>query len=166
MKKTLLIALCSIAVAFAACNKPDEPTPVDLSTYYVGNYLGQFTLTITSMNNSAVSNLNFPIDSIRMDIAKGAEANTITATMFIEDETYQAAGTATAEKADFGVIHLDLDKTEFTLNLDLRLECAPLQNDTLNFTGDFTGHGSAMILGQEQQFSEVSGNVIGNLGKQ
>ena len=165
MKKTLIIALCSLAVMFAACKKPVEPT-VDYTSNYVGNYIGQFSLTITSMNNKPQPSLSFPIDSIRMDIAKGEEANTITATMFIEDEIYQAAGTATAEKADFGTIHLDLDKTEFTLNLDLRLECAPLQNDTLNFTGDFTGHGSAMILGQEQQFSEVSGNVIGNLGKQ
>ena len=74
MKKTLIIALSCLVVLFAACKKkPVEPTPVDYTANYVGNYMGQFTLTITSMNNSAVSNMSFPIDSIKMDIAKGTE---------------------------------------------------------------------------------------------
>ena len=50
MKKTLIIALCSLAVMFAACKKPVEPT-VDYTSNYVGNYIGQFTLSITSMNH-------------------------------------------------------------------------------------------------------------------
>lgn len=171
MKKTLIIALSCLAILFAACHKPDEPTPVDptpvdYTANYVGNYLGQFTLTVTSMNNQPQSSLSFPIDSISMDIAKGTEMNAIMATMHIDNETYQATGTATAEKTDFGSIHLDLDKPDFTLNLDLRLECGPLQKDTLNFTGDFTGHGTIMFMGQEQVFDEMSGNVNGNLGKQ
>lgn len=165
MKKAFLIVLCSIAIVFASCKKPVEPEPIDYSTNYVGNYLGQFTLAITSMNNQATS-LSFPIDSIQMNIAKGAEANTITATMTIDNEAYQAVGTATAEKADFGSIHLDLNKPDFTLNLDLRLESSPIQNDTLNIMGDFAGHGTIMFMGEEQPLNEVSGNVNGKLGKQ
>lgn len=171
MKKGIIIALSCIAIMFAACKKPVEPTPVDptpvdYTSNYVGSYLGQFTLTVVSMNNQAQSNMAFPIDSIRMDIAKGAETNAITATMLIDNETYQATGTATAEKADFGTIHLDLNKPDFSLNLDLGLACAPIINDTLNFTGDFTGQGTIMFWGEEQVLDEVSGTVSGKLGKQ
>ena len=88
MKKTLIIALSCLVVLFAACKKkPVEPTPVDYTANYVGNYMGQFTLTITSMNNSAVSNMSFPIDSIKMDIAKGTETNAITATVTVDNES-------------------------------------------------------------------------------
>ena len=87
MKKTLLIALCSIAVAFAACKKPVEPTPdpVDYTPTYVGNYLGQFDFNITSVNHQAQT-LAFTIDNIGMDIAKGTAFNAITATVTVDNE--------------------------------------------------------------------------------
>ena len=105
MKKTFLIALCSIAIVFASCKKPVEPEPIDYSTNYVGNYLGQFTLAITSMNDQATS-LSFPIDSIRMNIAKGAEANTITATMTIDNKELKVA----ALKEGTVIDHIPSDK--------------------------------------------------------
>ena len=52
MKKTLIIALCCIAVAFASCKKkPVDPTPVDptpsedvnYAPNYVGNYNGSYS---------------------------------------------------------------------------------------------------------------------------
>ena len=75
MKKTLIIALCSLALAFVACKKPVEPTPepVDYAENYVGDYLGQFMFTITSMNSQPMSNMTFPIENIGMLIANGAE---------------------------------------------------------------------------------------------
>ena len=168
MKKTLIIALSCLVVLFAACKKkPVEPTPVDYTANYVGNYIGQFTLSITSMNNSAVSNMSFPIDSIRMDIAKGAEANAITATVTVDNESHQSAGTATAEKADFGTIRLVIDKPDqnYSFNLDLVMEGTKAVSDSLNIVGTFSGNGSANIMGQEQVFNEVSGTINGKLGK-
>lgn len=168
MKKTLIIALSCLVVLFAACKKkPVEPTPVDYTANYVGNYIGQFTLSITSMNNSAVSNMSFPIDSIRMDIAKGAEANAITATVTVDNESHQSAGTATAEKADFGTIRLIIDKPDqnYSFNLDLVMEGTKAVSDSLNIVGTFSGNGSANIMGQEQVFNEVSGTINGKLGK-
>ena len=167
MKKTLLIALCSLAVIFTACKKP-EPTPVvpvDYTTNYVGDYLGQFTLTITSMNNQPQT-VSIPIDSIRMDIAKGTEANAITATLTIDNEAYEAQGTATEQKIQFNPVHLTLVKPDFSIVCDINLEGSPIVNDTLSLTGDFAGRGTAMIMGTEQQFDEVSGTVIGKLVKQ
>ncbi len=169
MKKTLIIALSCLVVLFAACKKkPVEPTPVDYTANYVGNYMGQFTLTITSMNNSAVSNMSFPIDSIKMDIAKGTETNAITATVTVDNESHQTTGTATADKADFGTVHLVIDKPDqhYSFNLDLKMEGSKAASDTLNIVGSFTGKGSAEIMGQEQIFDEVSGTLNGKLLKQ
>ena len=169
MKKTLIIALSCLVVLFAACKKkPVEPTPVDYTANYVGNYMGQFTLTITSMNNSAVSNISFPIDSIKMDIAKGTETNAITATVTVDNESHQTSGTATADKADFGTVHLVIDKPDqhYSFNLDLKMEGSKAASDTLNIVGSFTGKGSAEIMGQEQIFDEVSGTLNGKLLKQ
>ena len=173
MKKTLIIALCSIAVMFAACKKPVEPTPtpepvVDYTTQYVGNYLGQFTFTIVSMNNEPQSNLTFPIDSIRMDIAKGSADNTIVATVTVDNETHQTQGTATEANADFGTVHLNIDKPDqhYTFELDLKMTGTPVQNDTLNITGSFSGKGTFEIAGQPYPLDEVSGTLVGDLKKQ
>ena len=173
MKKTLIIALCSIAVVFAACKKPVEPTPtpepvVDYTTQYVGNYLGQFTFTIVSMNNEPQSNLTFPIDSIRMDITKGDADNTVVATVTVDNETHQTQGTATEANADFGTVHLVIDKPDqhYSFNLDLKMEGSKAASDTLNIVGSFTGKGAAEIMGQEQIFDEVSGTLNGKLLKQ
>lgn len=169
MKKTLIIALSCLVVLFAACKKkPVEPTPVDYTANYVGNYMGQFTLTITSMNNSAVSNMSFPIDSIKMDIAKGTETNAITATVTVDNESHQTSGTATADKADFGTVHLVIDKPDqhYSFNFDLKMEGSKAASDTLNIVGSFTGKGAAEIMGQEQIFDEVSGTLNGKLLKQ
>ena len=168
MKKTLIIALSCLAVLIAACKKPVEPTPepVDYTTNYVGNYLGQFTLTITSMNNQAQSGLSFPIDSIRMDIAKMDEVNAISATVTIENEPYQAVGTATEEKANFEPVHLILDRPDFSIICDIILEGQPVVGNTLSLTGSFSGSGKAFIGGAEQQFDEISGTVTGQLNKQ
>jgi len=170
MKKTLIIALCSLAVAFAACKKPVEPTPepepVDYTVSYVGDYLGQITLTITSMNNTAITEMAFPLDSIRMDITKGEEANTLTATVTIDNEAYQTGGSATPSMADFDNVHLILNKPDFSINCDIKLVALPAGNDTLDLRGNFYGNGTANIMGQEQIFDEISGTVLGNLKRQ
>lgn len=172
MKKTLIIALCSLAVMFAACKKPVEPTPVDYTANYVGNYMGQFTLTITSMNNTPQSSLSFPIDSIRMNIAKGTETNAITATVTVDTETHQTSGIATAEKADFEALHFVIDKPDqqYVFHLDLVLEGTKPTADSLNIIGSFSGNGRAVVPTpqgmQEVVCDEVSGTIGGRLLKQ
>ena len=145
MKKTLIIALSCLVVLFAACKKkPVEPTPVDYTANYVGNYIGQFTLS------------------------KGTETNAITATVTVDNESHQTTGTATADKADFGTVHLVIDKPDqhYSFNLDLKMEGSKAASDTLNIVGSFTGKGAAEIMGQEQIFDEVSGTLNGKLLKQ
>ena len=171
MKKTLIIALSCLAVLFAACKKPVEPTPesVDYTLNYVGSYIGQFTLTITSMNEQAVSNMDFPIDSIGMDIAKGTGENAITATVTVDNETHQTTGTATVQKADFETVHLVIDKPDqhYLFNLDLKLEATQALSDTLNIVGTFSGSGNfTMPDGNVMLLNEVSGSVDGKLRKQ
>ncbi len=167
MKKTLIIALCSLAVMFAACKKPVEPT-VDYTSNYVGNYIGQFTLSITSMNHTAISNLDFPIDGIKMNIAKGTEANAITATVTVDNESHQTTGIASADKVDFQPVLLNIDKPDqhYAFHLDLVLEGTKPTADSLNIIGSFSGNGSASIMGQEQVYDEVSGTISGRLLKQ
>lgn len=169
MKKTLIIALCSLAVLFAACTKPEpDPEPVDYTPNYVGNYVGQFSLTITSMNNQPQSNMTFPIEGISMDITKGEEINAIMASVTVEDETHYTNGTAMEDKADFETVRLVIDKPDqfYKFNLDLKMEGTKTEGDTLNIVGSFSGDGNATIMGQEQIFNEVSGTLSGKLVKQ
>ena len=173
MKKTLLIALCCIAVAFVACKKPVEPTPdpVDHTPTYVGNYLGQFDFIITSVNDQAQT-LSFTIDDIGMNIAKGTDFNAITATVTVDNETRQTFGKATADKADFESVNLIIDKPDqnYYFDLNLKMEGTKTASDTLNIVGTFSGSGRATILTPqgpfEQIFNEVSGTLNGNLVKQ
>lgn len=171
MKKTLIIALSCLVVLLAACKKPVEPTPepVDYAPNYVGNYIGQFTLTINSMNNQTQSGLSFPIDGIKMDIAKGDKINDITATVTVENESHQTSGTTTAEKADFGTVHLVIDKPDqnYYFNLDLMMEGKKAESDTLNIIGTFSGNGNfTMPTGETVLLNEVSGDVNGKIVKQ
>ena len=172
MKKSLIIALSCLAIMFAACKKPVEPTPepIDYSASYVGNYIGQFTLSITSMNDQTQTGLSFPIDSISMNIAKGSKVNSITATVTVGNESHYTNGTASAEKAEFETVHLVIDETHqinpYIFNLDLLMEGTKAESDTLNIVGSFSGNGTATIMGQEQVFTEVSGTINGKLAKQ
>jgi hypothetical protein len=171
MKKALIIALCSLAVLFAACTKPEPepvPEPVDYTPNYVGNYLGQFTLTITSMNNQPQTSSSFPIDGISMDITNGEETNAITATVTVDNESRQTSGTATAEKADFEAVHFVIDKPDqnYSFNLDLKMEGTKAEGDTLNIVGSFSGDGVFTFNGMENILNEVSGTLSGTLVKQ
>ena len=168
MKKTLLIALGCLAVLFAACKKPVEPTPetIDYTPNYVGNYLG-----ITSMNNQPQTGMGFPIDGISMDITKGEETNAITAMVTVGNESHYTNGTATKEKADFETVHLVIDETHqisnpYIFNLDLLMEGTKAASDTLLITGTFTGDGSFTFNGVENILNEVSGKLTGKLVKQ
>lgn len=167
MKKTLIITLCSLALVFVACKKPVEPTPepVDYAINYVGDYLGQYTFTITSMNNQPMSNMTFPIDNIGMLITKGAEANTVNATVTVDNETRQTTGTATEQKVDFGTIPLTIDKPDqgYQFELNLEMEGTKTDSDILNINGSFSGSGSFIFAGNETILNEVSGTLTGKL---
>ena len=172
MKKGIIIALCSLAVMFAACTKPEpEPESVDYTPNYVGNYLGQFTLTITSMNNQPQTGLGFPIEGIGMDITKGEETNAITAMVTVENESHYTHGTALAEKAEFETVHLVIDEMHqimnpYIFNLDLLMEGTKAASDTLLITGTFTGDGTFTFNGVENNLTELSGNLTGKLIRQ
>ena len=173
MKKTFIIALCCMALSFAAC-KPDNPTPsdpvddVDYTEKYVGNYIGTYEFTILTMNNEAVTNMTFPMDGIVMVITKGEGDNAITATVTVDNETRETHGTATAEKADFDYVTLSIDKPDqmYMFTLDLKMEGKKVDSDTLDVAGDFSGNGKFTFMGQETILDEVSGRMVGTLVKQ
>lgn len=172
MKKKLIVALCCMATLIAACKKkpvdPEpDPQPVDYAVNYVGNYVGQFTLTIATMNNEPATNLSFPIDGVHMDIAKGEQDNTITATVTVDNESHQTSGTTTADKADFESVHLKIDKPDqqYAFDLDLKLEGNKPTSDSLNVVGTFSGNGMFVFMGQMNVLDEVSGTVKGKLAK-
>ncbi len=175
MKKTLIIALCCLVAVLAACKKkPVEPTPepdpepIDYAVNYVGSHLGQFTLTILTMNNEAVTNMSFPVDGIRMDITKGEEFNAVTATVTVDNEVRHTTGTATEEKVNFDSVDLVIDKPDqgYRFDLNLQMEGSKAESDTLNITGSFTGSGYFMFMGEMQTLDEVSGNLSGKLAPQ
>lgn len=174
MKKALLITLCALTVMFAACKKPVKPTPepVDYTPTYVGNYLGQFSLTITSMNNQPQTSMTFPIEGVSMNITKGTEVNAITATVTVDNETHQTTGTASADKADFEAVNIIIDKPDqnYYFNLNLKMEGTKAESDTLNIVGTFAGDGKASFPTpqgiQELILNEVSGTLSGTLVKQ
>ena len=172
MKKTLIIALCCVVALMTACKKkPVEPTPdpdpepINYAEQYMGSYLGAFLLTVSSMNNEAVTNMIFPIDNISMDVTKGETIDAITATVTVENETHYTNGTATAEKADFETVHLIIDKPDqfYMFELDLKMEGTKAVSDTLNITGTFAGNGTFTFNGVENVLDEVSGTLAGML---
>lgn len=177
MKKTFIIALCCLAVAFASCKKkPVDPTPVDptpvvpvdYASNYVGKYLGGFNFIITSMNNQS-QGMSFLIDNIGMDITQNADTNTVSATVTVDNETRQTRGTTTEEKADFESVHLIIDKPDqhYWFELDLKMEGTKTGSDTLNITGAFSGNGKFTVEGYDPvQLDEVSGKLNGSLVKQ
>ena len=173
MKKTFIIALCCMALSFAAC-KPDNPTPsdpvddVDYTEKYVGNYVGDFDLTISTINNEAVTNMTFPVANIGMVITKGDADNVITATVTIDDVTRQTTGKASANKADFEAVNLLIDKPDqgYTVELKLKMEGTISEDGALVINGNFTdGHG-VIVWGQANPFDEASGTISGKLEKQ
>ena len=176
MKKTFIIALCCLVAVMAACKKkPVEPTPdpepTNYAELYVGNYVGSFALTVLTMNEQAVTNFTFPIDSIGMNITEGDEENAITATVTVENETHQTTGTATKDKANFDPVHLVIDETHqlskpYLLHLDLQMEGNKAESDTLYITGSFTGNGVITFNNVENILDEVSGTLSGKLVKQ
>ncbi len=173
MKKTFIIALCCMALSFAAC-KPDNPTPanpddsVDHTEKYVGSYIGSFDFTILTMNNEPATNMVFPMDSISMVITKGETHNAVTATVTVDNETRQTQGTASADKAVFESVSIVVDKPDqgYYFDLGLKMEGKKVDSDTLNVTGVFGGSGRFTFLGQETILNEVSGNMTGKLVKQ
>lgn len=149
---------------FTTLAEPVEP--VDYTSNYVGNYLGQFTLAITSLNNNQVSDISFPIESFSIDIAEGTTPNTITATVTIDNESHQTFGVVTEEKVVFNPFHFVIDKPDFMFDLDFVMEGTKAESNILNIIGTFSGNGSANILGYDQFFNEVSGAINGELMKQ
>jgi len=172
MKKTFIIALCCMALSFVAC-KPDNPTPVnpdpvDYSDKYLGNYIGDFDLTIATIDNQPVTSLTFPVPNISMVITKGDTDNAITATVTVDNETRQTTGKASADKADFDSVDLLIDKPDqgYSVELKLKMEGTKTGDNTLVIDGNFTdGHG-VIVWGQANQFSEASGTIRGELVKQ
>ena len=172
MKKTLIAALCCIVALVAACKKkPVDPEPepqnVNYAEQYVGNYIGQFTLIIATMNNEPATSMSFPIDGITMDIAKGEQDNTVTATVTVDNESHQTAGTATADKVDFENVHLKIDKPDqqYAFDLNLKMESVKPTSDSLRVTGTFSGNGLFAFMGQMNILDEVSGTISGKLAK-
>lgn len=173
MKKTFIIALCCMALSFAAC-KPDNPTPanpddsVDYTEKYVGSYVGSFDFTILTMNNEPATNMVFPMDNISIVITKGETHNAVTATVTVDNETRQTQGTASADKAVFESVSIVVDKPDqgYYFDLGLKMEGKKADSDTLNVTGVFGGSGRFTFLGQETILNKVSGNMTGKLVKQ
>lgn len=106
MKKTFIIALCCMALSFAACKPEPTPENVDYTEKYVGHYIGDFDLTIATINNEAITPMTFPVPGISMILTKGDIDNTITATVTVDNETRQTTGKTSADKIDFDAVDL------------------------------------------------------------
>lgn len=176
MKKTLIIALCCLAVAFASCKKkPVEPTPVDptdpvdYTENYIGNYVGPFSFSITTVDGQSQTPWSFEMDNIGMVIAKGSEDNAITATVTIDDVTRQTTGIAKQDKADFDFVHLGVNKPDqgYCIELDFQMEASKVTSDTLNISGTFNhGIGWIILFGQTIDINNAEGTLSGKLVKQ
>lgn len=176
MKKTLIIALCCFAIMVAACKKTPDPTPdpnTDYSELYVGNYQGQLVIFVTGTLTQGDSiipvndPMRFPFDDIAMQISKGNADNVVNMTVTIDNETYEASGSATAKSAVFERVPLNLDKPGFVINGDIQLVTTPTESDTLNLGGDFKGSGTATFSFLPGEYDiNATGTVDGKLVKQ
>jgi hypothetical protein len=171
MKKSLIIAMCCITVLFAACKKPVNPTPepetVDYSAKYTGDFLGSFTLSISGTMSDTIplSGLSFPFDSITMNIDHDDTFNSLVAKVTIDNEDYCTLGTASESKADFNSLHLNLNKPDFDIIGDIKLEATVISKDSLSLGGDFSGTGTIYFMGIQYPV-DATGIVNGRIGRQ
>jgi len=174
MKKTLVLMMCCLALAFASCKSDKEQEAANKK--FIGNFEGTIYLNGTA-NAPQLEELGItqglPLENMGFDliadITTGSNDETVNVLFTIpgepEDQSYQTTGSCDGNTVSFGDLtyHYVEDANVFDVTLTLTGE---LNGETMTLTGPATGTGSVMLEGFPIPLDlNVTADVTGSIVK-
>lgn len=159
MKKTLVLLMCCLAMAFASCHKDPQPTPENepANKRFIGFYEGNIYLNGTA-NAPQLAQFNMPdglpLDSMMFQLTANITAgeNDETANVLFtiisepENQSYETTGTVSGNTINFGDLTYHYVEGPSTFDVTLTLT-GNLNGNALTLTGPATGTGKVNIEG-------------------
>ncbi|MCR5014594.1 MAG: hypothetical protein K6A28_07455 [Bacteroidales bacterium] len=155
MKKSLVLMMCCLVLAFASCNSDKEQEAVNKK--FIGSFAGTIYLNGTAnapqlaefgmTQGLPLENMGFDLIA---DITAGSNDETVNVLFTIpgepEDQSYQTTGTCNGNTISFGDLTYHYVEDISTLDVILTLT-GELNGETMTLTGPATGNGSVMLEG-------------------
>lgn len=177
MKKTLVLLMCCLAMAFASCHKDPQPTPQaePANERFKGYYEGDIYLngTATAPQLAEFNMPSIPLDSMMFHLTAEitpADNDAKTNVLFTiisepENQSYATTATANGNTISFGDLTYHYVEGPSTFDVTLTLT-GNLNGNTLTLTGPATGTGQVVIDGFPVSLDiTVEANVSGDIKK-
>ena len=152
MKKTLVMMMCFLAIAFASC-RPDpepepEPTPEPTNQKFIGSYTGAIVLNGT-LSVPQAQQYSMPIEGVSVDltavITAGSNDEMVHVVFTMNKEDYETDAAVSGNSIDFGVLSYNYKESNGS---DVMIQMTPtsiLEGNVINMSGPFTGEGQALF---------------------
>ncbi len=166
MKRTIIIAMCCLAVLLAACNK-EKPNEKFIGDWY-GNGIANVTMSLTvptgGSYNQDFNNITVPMS---INLAAGETKDQVIFTYTNEEvhETYTTKGTIKNNDVDFDPISVNMtvEGTTVTATLDLK-GVLSTSEDVLALNGTVSGQGNYAEGGLFVPYT-ANGTITANLNR-
>ena len=166
MKRTIIIAMCCLAVLLAACNK-EKPNEKFIGDWY-GNGIANVTMSLTvpggGSYNQDFNNITVPMS---INLAAGETKDQVIFTYTNEEvhETYTTKGTIKNNDVDFDPISVNItvEGTTVTATLDLK-GVLSTSEDVLALNGTVSGQGNYAEGGLFVPYT-ANGTITANLNR-
>lgn len=177
MKKSIVMLMCCIAMAFVSCGKDPQPETEPANQKFIGYFDGNIYLNGTANAPQLAQNFpeGMPIDSMMFhltaNITAGATDDAVNVLFSIIDEdenpTYQTTGTVNGNTINFGNLTYHYVEGPSTFDVTLTLT-GNLNGENIDLTGPATGTGKVTIEGFPVQLdltvdAQVDGHLVRTL---
>ena len=166
MKRTIIIAMCYLAVLLAACNK-EKPNEKFIGDWY-GNGIANVTMSLTvPTGGSYTQDFNNITVPMSINLAAGETKDQVIFTYANEEvhETYTTKGTIKNNDVDFDPISVNMtvEGTTVTATLDLK-GVLSTSEDVLALNGTVSGQGNYAEGGLFVPYT-ANGTITANLNR-
>ena len=166
MKRTIIIAMCCLAVLLAACNK-EKPNEKFIGDWY-GNGIANVTMSLTvPTGGSYTQDFNNITVPMSINLAAGETKDQVIFTYTNEEvhETYTTKGTIKNNDVDFDPISVNMtvEGTTVTSTLDLK-GVLSTSEDVLALNGTVSGQGNYAEGGLFVPYT-ANGTITANLNR-
>lgn len=166
MKRTIIIAMCCLAVLLAACNK-EKPNEKFIGDWY-GNGIANVTMSLTvPTGGSYTQDFNNITVPMSINLAAGETKDQVIFTYTNEEvhETYTTKGTIKNNDVDFDPISVNItvEGTTVTATLDLK-GVLSTSEDVLALNGTVSGQGNYAEGGLFVPYT-ANGTITANLNR-
>ena len=161
MKKTLIIALCCLAVVFTACNK-EKPYEKFIGDYEGSGLVNGKMIIAGGLYSQDFNDIAIPM---KINLSAGDADNKVVLTYINDelDETYTATGTITDNSVDFDPVTVNTTIESYVVNATLDMD-GTLAGNILTLNGVVTGGGTFIDGGLSLNYT-IEGTMTGNLNK-